>query len=434
MMSKQRKLSGRPVYVVDGARTPFLKMRGKVGPFKASTLATYCGRQLLHRQKFDTSRIDQVVMGCVGPAADEANIARLIALRLGLGHRMPAFTVQRNCASGLQAIDVAARSIAHGESDIVLCGGTESMSHAPLLFKDAMTNWLQLFQRAKTFGQKAQALAQFRVGMLTPVVALLKGLTDAYVNLNMGQTAEEIAFRFGITREDMDKYAERSHQFALKAQEQHYFDDEIVALFDDKGNLYDKDDGIRPDISPEKLAKLKPVFDKFGNVTAGNSSQVTDGACVLLLASEEAVNENQLPVLGRVVDFEWAALDPSVMGLGPVHAITPLLTRHQLQLADLDCMEINEAFAAQLLGCLKAWKDTEYCQKSLGLSEAFGDMDLNKVNPDGGAIALGHPVGASGARVVLHLLHHLRRQQGRLGVASLCIGGGQGGAVLVEAC
>ncbi len=433
-MSKQHKLSGRSVYVVDGARTPFLKMRGKVGPFKASTLATYCGRQLLHRQKFDTSHIDQVIMGCVGAAADEANIARLIALRLGLGHRMPAFTVQRNCASGLQAIDVAARAIAHGESDIVLCGGTESMSHAPLLFKDAMTNWLQVFQRAKTLGQKAQALTQFRVGMLTPVVALLKGLTDTYVNLNMGQTAEEIAFLFGITREDMDKYAERSHQLALKAQEQHAFDQEIVAIFDEKGNLYDKDDGIRSDASLEKLAKLRPVFDKFGNVTAGNSSQVTDGACVLLLASEEAVNRHQLPTLGRVVDFEWAALDPSVMGLGPVHAITPLLTRHQLQLADLDCMEINEAFAAQLLGCLKAWQDKAYCQTHLGLPDVFGEMDFNKVNPDGGAIALGHPVGASGARVVLHLLHHLKRQQGRLGVASLCIGGGQGGAVLVEAC
>src|SRR5690606_28698254 len=208
----------------------------------------------------------------------------------------------------------------------------------------------------------------------------------------------------------------------------------IVPLTDQKGSLYPEDDGIREDSTPAKLSTLKPVFDKpWGNITAGNSSQVTDGAALLLLASQSAVDRYQLKPLGRITDAQWAGLDPATMGLGPVHAATPILERHQLGLNDLDLWEINEAFAAQVLGCVAAWNDDAWCREHLGRS-ALGGLDADRLNVDGGAIALGHPVGASGARIVLHLLNALRARQLKRGIATICIGGGQGGAMLIETC
>jgi acetyl-CoA C-acetyltransferase len=249
----------------------------------------------------------------------------------------------------------------------------------------------------------------------------------------MGQTAENVAYRFGITRAEMDAYAARSHQRVLAAQREGRFDNELVPLYDKSGTLYPADDGVREDSTPENLAKLKPFFDrKYGNVTAGNSSQVTDGGAWLILASQRALDEHKLTPRGRIVDSEWAGLDPAQMGLGPVHAATPLLMRHGLGLNDLDAWEINEAFAAQVLGCLRAWEDDGYCREVLGLDGAMGTLDMDKLNVDGGAIALGHPVGASGARIVLHLLNVLERNGGKRGVAAICIGGGLGGAMLVE--
>jgi acetyl-CoA C-acetyltransferase len=249
----------------------------------------------------------------------------------------------------------------------------------------------------------------------------------------MGQTAENLAFRFGITRSEMDEYAAQSHRRVLAAQKAGHFDAEIVPLFDRNGKVYAADDGVREDSTPENLAKLKPFFDrKYGNVTAGNSSQITDGAAWLVLASEAAVAKHKLPVLGTIADSEWAGLDPAQMGLGPVHAATPILKRHGLGLNDLDAWEINEAFAAQVLACLRAWATESYCRAELGQDGALGELDTTRLNVDGGAIALGHPVGASGARIVLHLLNVLKRTQGKRGIAAICIGGGLGGAMLVE--
>jgi len=209
---------------------------------------------------------------------------------------------------------------------------------------------------------------------------------------------------------------------------------EVEALYDNKGNAYSLDDGVRKDASVEGLKKLKPFFDrKYGNVTPGNSSQITDGAAWLILASEEALKKHNLTPIGRIVDSQWAGLDPAQMGLGPVHAATPILKRHNLGLNDLDYWEINEAFAAQVLGCLAAWQDEKYCKEQLGLDRAMGALDEKKLNVDGGAIALGHPVGASGARIVLHLLKVLKKNNAKRGMASICIGGGLGGAMLVEA-
>jgi acetyl-CoA C-acetyltransferase len=423
----------RAIYVVDGARTPFLKSRNRPGPFSASDLATDAGRSLLLRQPFLPTQLDEVILGCAAPSVEEVNIGRVVALRMGCGHRVPGWTVMRNCASGMQALDSAIDSMRVGRSNLVLAGGVDALSRAPLLFSDAMVAWLSSWYAAKTLGKRAALLARFRPHYLAPVIGLMKGLTDPVVGLMMGQTAENLAYRFGITRAEMDAYAAQSHARAVAAQRDGRYAREIVPLYDRAGNLLAKDDGVRDDSTPENLAKLRPFFDrKYGNVTAGNSSQVTDGAAWLLLATEDALKQHALTPKGRIVDSQWAALDPAQMGLGPVYAATPMLKRHGLGLADIDAWEINEAFAAQVLACLRAWQDDAFCREELDLPGALGPLDREKLNVDGGAIALGHPVGASGARIVMHLFDVLARTGGRRGLATICIGGGQGGAMLVE--
>lgn len=420
------------VFVVDGARSPFLKSRNAPGPFAAADLAVAAGSALLSRQPFRPDRLDEVILGCAAPSADEANIGRIAALRMGCGDRVPGWTVMRNCASGMQALDSAMANIQRGRADLVLAGGVDALSRAHLLFSDAMVGWLSQWYAAKSFGARAQLLTKLRPGMLVPVIGLLKGLTDPVIGINMGQTAENLAARFGISRTQMDFFSMRSHQRTAAALDADHFG-EIVPVADGRGRVYIEDDGTRRDSSVPRLAKLRPVFDRrHGHITAGNSSQVTDGAAWLLLASQKAVDEHRLTPLGRIVDVQWAGLDPAQMGLGPVHAATQLLQRHGLGLNDLDAWEINEAFAAQVIGCIEAWKSDDYCRTELGLPGALGTLNERRLNIDGGAIAIGHPVGASGARIVLHLLHVLRRQGGGRGIASICIGGGQGGAMLVE--
>jgi acetyl-CoA C-acetyltransferase len=422
-----------PVYIIDSARTPFLKARNRPGPFAASDLATAAGRSLLIRQRFAPTELDEVILGCAAPSVDEVNIGRVVALRMGCGMKVPGWTVMRNCASGMQAIDSAVNNIRAGRSNLVLAGGVDALSRAPLLFSEAMVHWLSNWYAAKTLGQRAALAAKLKLAHLAPVIGLMKGLTDPMVGLLMGQTAENLAFRFGISRREMDEFSARSHARVIAAQKAGHYDGEVVPLYDSKGKLYAQDDGVREDSTVENLAKLKPFFDrKYGNVTAGNSSQVTDGAAWLVIASERAVEKHKLTPLGRIVDSEWAGLDPAQMGLGPVHAATPILTRNRLGLDDVDTWEINEAFAAQVIGCERAWQSAEYCTQELGLPGALGALDESRLNVDGGAVALGHPVGASGARIVLHVLNVLRRTGGRRGMAAICIGGGLGGAMLVE--
>jgi acetyl-CoA C-acetyltransferase len=431
-----------PIYIVDGARTPFLKSRNRPGPFAASDLATAAGRSLLMRQPFSPTELDEVILGCAAPSVDEVNIGRVAALRMGCGLKVPGWTVMRNCASGMQSIDSGSANMIAGRSQLVLAGGVDALSHAPLLYSDRMVLWFSQFMAARTPLQKAGMFLKLSPAqLLTPVIAIMKGLTDPVVGLLMGQTAENLAWRFGITRAQMDEYSARSHARVIRAQENGWLGSghdglaaEIVPVYDADGNLYTDDDGVRRDSTAENLAKLKPFFDrKYGTVTPGNSSQITDGGAWVVLASEEAVKRHDLKPVGRILDSQWAGLDPAQMGLGPVHAATPILKRHGLGLNDLDAWEINEAFAAQVLGCVAAWKDDAYCREQLGLDGAVGELDLEKLNVDGGAIALGHPVGASGTRIVLHLLHVLKRTGGRKGIASICIGGGLGGAMLVEA-
>ncbi|WP_349367158.1 MAG: acetyl-CoA C-acetyltransferase [Nitratireductor rhodophyticola] len=423
----------RPVFIVDGARTPFLRARGKPGPFTPVDLAVQCGRPLLARQPFSPESFDKVILGCVNVIADEMNPARVAALRLGMGDAMPAFTVQINCGSGMQSIDTAFRTIQSGKADLILAGGTEALSHAPLVWPQEGAAWFGRFAFARSLPEKLSALGAFRMRMLKPVIGLERGLTDPVTQLNMGQTAEKIGHIFNISREAADAYALESHQRLTRAQKNGVLKGEVIPAVTREGVLYEHDDGVRPDTSMERLAKLKPAFEKpYGSVTPGNSSQITDGASWAVLASEDAVKKHGLTPLAQIVDSAWSGLDPSIMGLGPTLCSTALLERHKLARDDIDLWELNEAFAAQVLVCLAAWEDADYCRDVLGLEKPFGRIDRKRLNVDGGAISLGHPVGTSGNRIVLHLVNAMRKRGEKRGVATECIGGGLGGAMLVE--
>jgi len=393
-----------------------------------------CGRPLLLRQPFAPDAFDQVILGCVNVIADEMNPARVAALRLGMGDAMTAFTVQINCGSGMQSIDTAYRYIQDGISDLILAGGAESLSHAPLVFNRRAVAWFARLNGARDPWSKVMAMLGFRLSFLTPVIGLERGLTDPITDLNMGQTAELVAHLFHISRRQADEYAAQSQNRLARAQLDGHFKDEIEPAFARDGTLYDHDDGVRPDSTADSLAKLKPAFERpWGKVTPGNSSQITDGASWVILASEDAVKQHNLQPKAVIVDSEWSALDPSVMGLGPVYCSTALMKRHKLSLNDIELWELNEAFAAQVLGCLAAWEDVEFCRDALGLDAPAGRIDRKRLNVDGGAIGAGHPVGASGNRIVLHLVNAMKRLRYKRGIATECIGGGQGGAMLIEA-
>jgi acetyl-CoA C-acetyltransferase len=346
---------------------------------------------------------------------------------------MTAFTVQINCGSGMQSIDTAYQYIREGQSDLILAGGAEALSHSPLLFRRGAVNWYARLFAARDVWSRLKAFAGFRPSFLTPVIGLERGLTDPIVELNMGQTAELVAHLFQVSRREADQYAVESQQRLALAQKEGWFAGELEPSFGRDGKVYDHDDGVRPDSSVEKLAELKPAFERpWGKVTAGNSSQITDGASWVILASEQAVKQHNLQPRAVIVDSEWSALDPSIMGLGPVLCATAILRRHSLALGDIGLWELNEAFAAQVLACLAAWQDDMFCREVLGLPGAAGAIPRDKLNVDGGAIGLGHPVGASGNRIVLHLVNAMKRLGIKQGIATECIGGGQGGAMLIE--
>jgi acetyl-CoA C-acetyltransferase len=392
-----------------------------------------CGRPLLLRQPFAPDAFDQVILGCVNVIADEMNPARVAALRLGMGEAMVAFTVQINCGSGMQSIDTGYRYIQNGTADLILAGGAESLSHAPLVYSNRAVAWYGKLFAARGLVAQLEAFLSVRPSFFKPIIGLERGLTDPITDLNMGQTAELVGHMFHVTRRQADEYAAESQQRLATAQKNGWLANEVEPAFARDGTLFDYDDGVRPDSTADALAKLKPAFERpWGKVTPGNSSQITDGASWVILASEDAVKEHKLTPKAVIVDSEWSALDPSVMGLGPVYCSTAILKRHNLGLGDIELWELNEAFAAQVLGCLAAWKDDEFCRDALGLSAAAGTIPRDRLNVDGGAIGAGHPVGASGNRIVLHLVNSMKRLGYKRGIATECIGGGQGGAMLIE--
>ncbi len=432
--TKSARRNDRQVVVVAGIRTPLGKASGAFDRLSAVDLGALAVREVMARSPVSGNDLDQVIIGNVIQPADATNIARVIALNAGIPRAAPAHTVHRNCASGMQAVTDAAEKIIAGRADVALAGGVESMTHAPLLFHDRFRAAMAKLPGAKSLQQKLPVLLEIAKVPWKPRIALLEGLTDPTVGLGMGQTAEVLAREFGISRRQQDEFALRSHQRAASSWDDGWFDDEVMHVFAPPSfAAVHRDEGIRASQSIEALEKLRPVFERpLGTVTAGNSSQITDGAAMLILAGDDKARAEGWPIMGYLHDWAYAGCDPARMGLGPVHATHQLLKRHGLSLADLARMEINEAFAVQVLACLKAMDSDLFAAEKLGSGKAMGAPDPDSLNVHGGAVAIGHPVGMTGARLVLTMLRQLSRDTGGgLGVASLCIGGGQGGAVLL---
>jgi acetyl-CoA C-acetyltransferase len=380
------------IYLVAAVRTPIGKFGGGLASLTAPQLGTEAAKATLARSGIDPAAVDEVIFGNARQAGVGPNAARQVAIRSGLRHEVPAYTVNQACGSGLRAIMNAADQIRLGEAKVILAGGTESMSNTPYLLPRARWGY--------RMGHAEVVDGMVRDGFMCP-------LADEM----MGSTAETLAERYGITREEQDRFAVESQAKAGRAYETHAFANEIVP------SLIEKDEHPRFDADLASMAKLPPVFRKQGSVHAGNSSGVTDGAASMLVASEAAVKAHGLTPMARIVGYAQAGVDPRVMGIGPVPATRKLLDETGVKLDDVDLIELNEAFAAQVIAC-----DREL------------HLDPAKLNVHGGAISLGHPIGATGARITTTLLHALETRQKKLGLATLCISGGMGLSLLVERC
>ncbi len=420
----------QPIAVLGGVRTPFIRAFAQLKSVTADELGIVALKGALKKTRVPANAIDEVIFGNVSTPIHAANIARVIELGSGIDQSKPAHTVSRNCVSGMESIVGAWHAIHEGRAEIIAAGGVESMSNIPLLYSQEFQDWMLDWRRQKGFGQLAH-LASFRPSMLKPVVALQVGLTDPTCGLNMGETAEILAEEFQILRDEQDRFAMESHHRAAAAWERGFYGAEVIEVATEAGPV-SQDNGIRPGQTLDALSRLKPIFKKNGTVTAGNSSQLTDGGSALIVAAPEAAARLGISPLGTVHAYAIAGLDPRRMGLGPVYAVHRLLEKTGMTLNDFDLFEINEAFAAQVLACLKAMESQEFCRTQLQRHDAIGRIPRDRLNVNGGAIALGHPLGASGNRLVLTLLHALKERGLKRGLATMCIGGGQGMAMWVE--
>jgi len=422
-----------PLAVLAGVRTPFAKAFGVLANVPADQLGRVAVEGVLPRAGIRPADVGEVVFGNVAGQPEASNISRVIALRSGVPQDRVAHTVNRNCASGMEAVFSAWQILAEGRTDLIIAGGTESMSNVPLLFNRKARDFFLDWRKAGLWGKLGMVFGRARPSLFKPVAALELGLTDPVCGLNMGQTAEVLAKEFGITRGEQDEFALRSHQKAVDGWKRGFFADEVVPVPAElTGGLpVAADTGPRPNQSLEALTKLKPIFDRVnGTVTPGNSCPITDGAAAVALTPADKLAGRR--PLGYIRDYALAGCDPRRMGLGPVFAIHKLLRKAGLKLADFELIEINEAFATQVLACKRAMASDEFARRELGSDKAVGELDLDKLNVNGGAIALGHPVGASGTRLIVTLLRALRDRGLKRGLAALCVGGGQGAAVWVE--
>ena len=425
-------LKDNDVVIIGGVRSPFAPAMGVLKDISAGELGAHAFKELVYRLDIPVKEVEEVIMGCAGGPSDEANTARVSALLAGLPEKTSAFSVQRNCASALESVTSAFIRLKAGALDMTLAGGAESMSGYPLLFSKGLARGFGDFIKTKTLSKKLKLLLQLRLKDLKPRIALAEGLTDPFVGLSMGETAEVLSKEFGITREAQDRYALASHQKAVQAKQKGVFAEEIAPLVTEK-NFVEEDQGPRENQSLDKLGRLRPYFDrKYGTVTVGNACPVTDGAAALWMMSWKKAKSLSLKPSARICSFAYAGCSPKRMGLGPLFSTALALKAAHLKLKDIDLIELNEAFSAQVLACLKAFASKKFAEENLNQSEALGEIDLKKLNVNGGAIALGHPVGATGARLVLTLMNEMKRQRAQYGLASLCIGGGQGGSLILE--
>ena len=423
------------VALIDGIRTPMCKAGTSMKNITADDLGAFIVREILLRNIVSADDIDEVITGNVAQPADAANIGRVIALKAGLPVSTTAYTVNRNCASGMEAVSSAANKILAGEAKIIIAAGTESMSNIPFLLSSGMKIFFESFFRARSLPQKMKALSLFRPGYLAPVVGIQLGLTDPVCGLNMGQTAEFLAKDFNVTREEQDEYALLSHRKAVKSIEGEILAEEIIPLPlpPDYRKTITNDNGPRDNLVIDDLKKLKPYFDNTnGTVTVGNACPLTDGAASVLVMSEEKAKELGLEPLGYLKEYAYAALEPDHMGLGPAYATALLLKKTGMELKDIELIEMNESFAVQIIANERAFASEKFANKYLRREKALGEIDRNIMNVNGGAIALGHPVGMTGMRIIITLLRELKRRKLQRGMATLCVGGGQGASFMLE--
>jgi len=411
------------IAIVDGIRTPFAKAWTDFWDIPAQELGRLAVRELLERTALDPKKIDEVIFGAVAQPVEASNVARVISLLAGIPKEKRAYTISRNCASGFESVTSAAEKINSGLDEIVIAGGAESMSNIPLLYRKDTAKIFMRISRAKTPLQRLILFLSFRPHhFLKPDIGLQFGLTDPVCGLNMGQTAEVLAKEYGITRQEQDEFALMSHKRALAARDK--LKEEIipVPIPPKYEKFLEYDNGVRENITLEDLAKLKPYFDRYsGTVTVGNSCQVTDGACAILVMKEEKAKELGFSPLGYLRAYAYVGVEPHRMGIGPAFAIPEALERAKLKLSEIELIEINEAFAAQVISVERQLETNN-----------IGKINRGILNVNGGAIALGHPVGSTGSRLILTLLKEMKRRNLHLGLASLCVGGGQGAALVLE--
>ena len=445
-MSLQK--SPRDVVIVEGVRTPFAKAGTKLKSMHPAELGKLALRELIAKSNLDVNSVDEVIIGNTGNPVDAVDIARVVALGAGVPQKVSAYTVHRNCASAMESLSNGFEKIKSGTMDVVLAGGTENMSQMPTLLPSRIQSVFDklflakgpkqaiplLWQLFKADLKQIRALLQgnFRDEYF-PVISVMQGLTDPFVGINMGQTAEILAKEWGLSRQTQDEFALRSHKLASAAKEKLKEEMTSIYLQPDYKEVISEDIGPRETQTLEALAKLKPFFDKqTGTITAGNSCPITDGAAMMLLMSREKAQALGHKPLAKIVSYGFAGLEPERMGLGPAYATPLALKRAGLTLKDIGLVELNEAFSAQVLACVKALGSDKFAQEKLGLSQKVGEIDMDKMNVNGGAIAMGHPVGATGSRLVLTLMKEMRRRDIQFGLATLCIGGGQGGSMIIE--
>ena len=424
----------KEIVIIDGLRIPCAKAGTALKEVPAVDLGAAVIKEIVARTGIDPMKVDEVIVGNTGMPAEAANLARVIALRAGIPEHIPAYSVQRNCASGMQAVASAVTQIRAGMSDVVLVAGVESMSDFGFYTSKKMKDVFTAAQRAKSLGGKIGPFLSLRPKDFVPVVGLVLGLTDPVSGLNMGLTAEVLARDFGITRQEQDEFALMSHQRWATAFESGKFKNEVVPFYvPPKFQPLEEDIGPRKNQTMEALQKLRPYFDrKYGTVTAGNSSPITDGAAAALVMSADKAKELGMKPLGYIKEVAFAGFDPSRMGISPVFATHKILKQTGMKLPDMELIELNEAFAAQVIACERGAVSKEFFRKHLPGEEPIGEIRRDILNVNGGAIALGHPVGSSGLRIIVTLLKEMERRNLSTGLATICIGGGQGGATIVE--
>jgi len=423
------------IAIIDGLRTPVAKAGGKFKNIQAEKLGAHIVQELALRVGLPLKDYDEIIMGNVSQPGHAANVARVIALEAGFPDSTIASTVHRNCASGMESITSAASKIIAGEGELYLCGGVESMSNVPLMYGEKMTELFAALFKAKSISEKLYTLSHFRPRYLKPIVGLMQGLRDPVSGLMMGSTAEILAQDFGIGREEQDIFAMYSHKKAEAAIKAGVFKDEISPVVYDlkEGKIMEDDDGVRYGQNMKALGKLRPFFDrKNGTVTAGNSSQISDAAGAVVLMSESKAKKMGIIPLGYLSQYAYAGLEPKRMGMGPAYATAKLFAQHKLIMKEIDLIEMNEAFAVQVLANIRAFDSASYAKEHLNRTTALGKIDESILNVNGGAVALGHPVGMTGTRLVIHTLKELRRRGKNRGLATLCIGGGQGASLILE--